>query len=633
MFVNNRLTKIFQILYEENYYPNDKMATYFNVSTRTIRNDINDLNSILEKYKCEIILKRNKGYQLINKKNVQDIYQDLLSKSTNVQLDNTKDRILQLLYILISSNRTISLEQICQQIFVGRTTALNYLKYLRTFLSEYQIKIITKPNIGYFISGKETAIRQVIFDHLIQTNINNDISEISLTDNRFFKDIDLFELYQIVNKYFSPSKYRMDDFNRKNFIIYLAITIIRLKNNNYITEPPISFMIDESIYQSLEELLQYLKKLYQISVEDNDKVWVYNNLLSSLQLSQNSNQQSDYIFELIDQIFNKVQQVTGENFYNDAILRKDLFVHFSSYITMKNLATYRPNPLLDKIKQNFSYAFELATLAVEDCSLNFTEDDIGYLALHLASALERKTPITTKKKVLIICTQGISTSRLIEIFIRKHFSDKIEIIDVISFTAYQLTNSLDVDFIVSSTPIKDSIVPVIQFDFLDELNSGMKKIQNFLITSQRETFFDKIFNEKFFKINQSPLTREKLITSLCNELLAQGIVPKDFKEKVLKREEIVPTDVSELIAIPHAIDANVSESIIYVCISEIPISWREKATVKIIFLLAMCENDKDIIQPFFEWLSEILEDNKKQQRITKSNNYLEFITNLKNNGF
>ena len=48
MFVNNRLTKIFQILYEENYYPNDKMATYFNVSTRTIRNDINDLNSILE---------------------------------------------------------------------------------------------------------------------------------------------------------------------------------------------------------------------------------------------------------------------------------------------------------------------------------------------------------------------------------------------------------------------------------------------------------------------------------------------------------------------------------------------------------------------------------------------------------
>ena len=47
----------------------------------------------------------------------------------------------------------------------------------------------------------------------------------------------------------------------------------------------------------------------------------------------------------------------------------------------------------------------------------------------------------------------------------------------------------------------------------------------------------------------------------------------------------------------------------------------------------MCENDKDIIQPFFEWLSEILEDNKKQQQITKSNNYLEFITNLKNNSF
>lgn len=132
-------------------------------------------------------------------------------------------------------------------------------------------------------------------------------------------------------------------------------------------------------------------------------------------------------------MLNEINNIIGENLQHDETLRKDLFVHFSSYLTLKELLKNKKNPLLPEIKKNFSYAFELAVLATNNSTwlseFEFTEDDIGYLALHIAAAIERRKEFEiNKKRVLVVCGQGVSTSGLIEAILKKRFSDKLEVV-------------------------------------------------------------------------------------------------------------------------------------------------------------------------------------------------------------
>lgn len=634
MFAYKRLDQLFQYLYIEQCCPSEKLASVFSVSKRTIRTDIHELNEFLAAYDTKIVLKRGLGYQMLKKENVHFLYKKLHVQlvPANYLLETTEDRIKQLLLILLTTEEEITLEEICNQIFVGRTTILGYIRQLRLLLAPYDLKIISKINIGYKIIGEESAIRQVISDQLIEKNFESYISQFSHSEHELFKDINLENLAALVTNYFSPNLYKMTDYNRKNFVIHLAIVILRLKENHFLKDNPISFLIDENIQRDMEQLLIAIEKNYYISFSGNDRTWISNHLLSDLQHSHQSSHQSARIYKFIDQLLIEINNIIGENLQHDQTLRKDLFVHFSSYLTLKELLKNKKNPLLSEIKKNFSYAFELALLATNNSiwlnEFKFTEDDIGYLALHIAAALERRKELETiKKRILVVCGQGVSTSRLIEAMLKKRFSDKLEIVDTISYAAYQIKELNDVDLLISTIPLQDKQVPIVQIDFLD-IKQGMDKIQELLIIEEEKQNFLNLFDPALFFVNDQLVSRDDLIVSIGTILNEQDIVSKDFIDKVIDREQIAPTNITHLIAIPHAIDSSIKESKIFVYISKEPIIWQKKKTVRIVFLLAVAEDDKEKLQTFFEYLSDLVEDEKLQQKIANTTNFEDFLSIL-----
>ncbi|MGY0354310.1 BglG family transcription antiterminator [Enterococcus avium] len=634
MFAYKRLDQLFQYLYIEQSCPSEKLASFFSVSKRTIRTDIHELNEILASYDTKIILKRGFGYLMLKKENVQSLYNDLQVQlaSTNQSLETTEDRIKQLLLLLLTTEQEVALDEICNQIFVGRTTTLGYIRQLRLLLAPYSLKIISRINIGYKIVGDESDIRQVISDQLIEKNFESYISQFSPNEHKLFTNIDLEELAVLVTEYFPPEHYKMTDYNRKNFVIHLAIATLRLVENHSLEDEPISFMIDGNIQIAMEQLLAIVENNYRISFGINDRTWLYNHLLSDLQHSQQSSHQSTKIYKFIDQMLNEINNIIGENLQHDETLRKDLFVHFSSYLTLKELLKNKKNPLLPEIKKNFSYAFELAVLATNNSTwlseFEFTEDDIGYLALHIAAAIERRKEFEiNKKRVLVVCGQGVSTSRLIEAMLKKRFSDKLEVVDTISYAVYQTKELTDIDLLISTIPLQDKQIPIVQIDFLD-VKQGMNKIEELLVVEEEKNNFLTLFDPALFIINNQVISRNDLIISLGTILNEQKFVCKNFINKVIDRELIAPTNITDLIAIPHAIDSSIKESKIFVYISKEPIIWRKEATVKIVFLLAVAEDDKEKLQTFFEYLSDLVEDDKMQQKIANTTSFETFLSVL-----
>jgi len=75
----------------------------------------------------------------------------------------------------------------------------------------------------------------------------------------------------------------------------------------------------------------------------------------------------------------------------------------------------------------------------------------------------------------------------------------------------------------------------------------------------------------------------------ASRLLDRALYIKD----VYAREEIVPTGIGDLIAIPHARSAGVSSSsLVYIRLTS-PIGWNDEEEAKFIFGIAVPENNAD----------------------------------------
>ncbi|MDN8776959.1 PRD domain-containing protein, partial [Staphylococcus aureus] len=89
----------------------------------------------------------------------------------------------------------------------------------------------------------------------------------------------------------------------------------------------------------------------------------------------------------------------------DAVLRENVYSHFSrTYLRIvKNV--YINNPLTEDIKQQYPFVFnalyETVHLLEEDAQLNLSEDEIAFLALHFQSSIDRN--VQDQFNVVITC--------------------------------------------------------------------------------------------------------------------------------------------------------------------------------------------------------------------------------------
>ena len=580
---------------------------------------------------------RLKGYYLTNKHTLSTIYNDLHSSMSLKMnsLNSSEERTNHLLLILLFSKKYLSVDDLCNKIFVGRTTLLSYIRQLKVMLKSYNLSIKTKTNIGYKIIGEEVNIRQCISEQLVEKNFDNYISQFSINERKLFSEIDLEEISKQVLFHFPAELYKISDYNRKNFVIHLAISIIRAQQEQLITTMPSSItLFDSTVHKAMSNLIHWVEENYSICYSDQDKRWLYSHLITELRHQANSEAQKQKLLSLIDQLLFQMNQSFGENLIEDTILKNDLYIHFSSYLPLQSLLKLRKNPLLQAIKKNYSYAFELTFLTISNMSVfdeyDFSEDDIAYIALHIAAAIERKEINTSsRKKVIIICGQGVSTSRLVEAIIKKRFSTEIHIIDIVSFAKFKSLNLNHVDFLIATIPIAQINLPVVQVDFLN-MNKSLEQIENFLKESPQPQILETLFDSTNFISQTSQISRDSIINKICVSLKNSIDIADSFITNVLKRESVSPTNITTFIAMPHAIDKNINETKIFVCISEKPIEWQKNQSVQIIFLLAIAENDKDKLQIFFEFLSDLVDNYDLQKRISNTRSFNDLIINNKN---
>ena len=232
-------------------------------------------------------------------------------------------------------------------------------------------------------------------------------------------------------------------------------------------------------------------------------------------------------------------------------------------------------------------AFMIATTACgvlkERYQKEISEDEIGYIALHINLALERKRETIRRKNIVIVCSTGRGTAELLEYQYRDKFGKYINQLMTCDVLTLDRIDFSDVDLVISTVeiPVKLPVpIPRVQYFMQTRDESKIKRVLAQSGTSSIEHFFD----PNLFLVNVPAKNKTEVIDYMSARIRNFYKVPRNFKELILLREKKAVTEFGNLIAIPHPYRVCTDETFVCVALLKRPILW-DKKKVQLVFLL------------------------------------------------
>lgn len=212
----------------------ETLAAKLSVSEKTVRLALNDLKKTVMKHGAVILSKPHYGYSLIIQEPqcFEDYCNSLLC---NLCIPNSQnERVDYLMAYLIFKQDYIKTEELCNFIYVSKTTLSKCLKSIEETLKQYHLSIERRPNYGIRISGNEFNKRQLIVNSFVKhcgfggINISRQLQEIDSLAQK---------IYSLTSRY----GIFLSEISLDNFVSYTYVAYKRMKSGNYlslITPPP-----------------------------------------------------------------------------------------------------------------------------------------------------------------------------------------------------------------------------------------------------------------------------------------------------------------------------------------------------------------------------------------------------------
>ncbi|AHM71884.1 BglG family transcription antiterminator [Yersinia hibernica] len=597
-FPYQRLAYMFDALQSETL-PQEELAKRFAVSTRTVRADITALNEILEHYGAHFVHNRGFGYRLMVED--ADRFRTLQQQNRKMHLTprTANERVHYLLIRFLTSAFSLKLEDLADEWFVSRGTLQNDMAEVRERLNRYHLTIETKPRYGMKLFGAELAIRTCLTDLLFQLQLQD--ADNPLLKNEFLSIQSMPELSGLLHELLAQYAVRLTDEGEQYLIFYCAVAIKRITDGYPLSDFDAED-VDEAVKLASGRLANELKLLSGKDISAAEEAYLRVNIAARrVQASQPSTSRPSEINAddeetLVDYILSYINTHYNYNLQGDKQLRVDLLTHIKTMITRVKYQITIPNPLLSNIKQHYPMAYDVTLAAVSSWGkytpYSLSENEIGYLVLHIGVGLERHYHIGYQRhpQVMLVCDTGNSTTRMIQAQIARKYP-QIVMTQTISLRDYENLDHIDEDFIISNSRLAEKNKPVVvmsPFPTEYQLEQLGKLV---LVDRTRPYMLEKFFDSQHFMIIDQPMTQAQLFKKVCGQLEEEGFVDADFYPSVVEREAIVSTMLGEGIALPHSLGLLAKKTVVVTLLAPQGIAWGEGEVAHVIFLLAISKTD------------------------------------------
>lgn len=523
----------------------EQLSQKFELNARSIRYYMDFISQELNQAKIEL----NRGTYYID--NIELIKQYL--QNTQNKSSSTIVKKLRMLYSFVF-NGHLNLTRIANDLEISRVTAKQYFTEIDAKLIQYNLTSKCDSN-GIFLTGSEETLRTLQLQTLLDYSQLSEIKRSSLTDltaqfidDTYFHPIDLF-LKNVQN----DLKSLLTDYSYNICRNYLIIAIRRIQVNKFINDThQYNFLIDSDEYKIIQNQIQSLESIFNIKFSSTENL-SFTDLLVGSHYSFSTELKENSWFEnnlLVTKIIANFSKYTNFNLNQDSLLYNSLMAHLkpTMYRMLHNIKLNEINS--DDIVNRFQNEFNVTKKVLNELKF-FTnniddKDEIALITLHFKTAINRYNSTRAEQvKVLIVCSQGYGTSRLLEQQLNEIYS--VEILDCIPthFLPFY-ENIADVNLII--TTIKELTIesnipiicvnPILSSDDFKRLDhSYLIKRKNQILLSQ----LTQIINENCI-INDHQKLVQNLVRSLGNIVVNDLESPNFNLIRFLPIENIVIID-------------------------------------------------------------------------------------------
>ena len=626
--MNERQRNIVEILHDNgSWVTGSDLSRMLNVSDRTIRSDISKINEMSDN--TLILSNKRYGYEINS-----DVL--LLNKVDESQIESytPENRCVWIAKQMLLT-KSISLIELESKMYVSESSIDNDLKKIRDKLESFETLKLVKSDHSISLAGDEYE-KRILYKILLDQEIKGNFMNLTAL-GKLWDDFDILEVSRIFDRVCHMFDYHLREDTYVMTLLHAGIAIERIRDSAFISNvKPISSDMDLE-YNVSKHFFKNVSANLKIPYVEDEVIW-FSYLLRGKSYDCIKSNENINVQEIVNEIINHINNIYDIDFTGDNELVSGLTSHVLSLISRVNTCTKVSNLYLKEVKKKYPLVFDMAVNATEiiaeRINKSVDENEIALIALHLGAAYERK--ITNDKyRVITIIPHNVVLANACLEKIKKHFDDRIDIVDNFKLVDEVKINLLSPDLIISTIPINTKLkAPIVEiklfFDYEDE-----SMIRRTLDTLERQknqkefiALLKRVIRKDYCYFGYDFQTKEECIAYLCNELVKKGIAPEGYEQDVLKRENISSTSFVQGFAVPHSLTVKTTKQYISLMTLKHPIQWGQ-FEVGLVILMGINNDDSELIRIFFEWLTHIVTNPEMISKLFSTKSYDELMKNIK----
>jgi mannitol operon transcriptional antiterminator len=518
------------------------LSFQIHVSSRTIYREIAAINALLKQEGISI-KENNLELFLDGKTEKLNNLKNSLGKMPIQWLLSQEQRIILIAEELLVSQEPIKSAFFSYQFNVVEGTISLYMDKIEKWFEINHLNLQRQRGYGITAAGSEWVKRNTFLELLYEYKKVDELLSYIYEEKQdqeihvffsiiFGKDIISISrnILEIVNK-----DLKMDDITYFSSLIHVMLSLKKIKQGLKIDLPEdlINDVVSSNEFSFINKVKCYLISL-NIDIPDSELSYI------AIQLSGNK-----YIYnadrkfeelgvsieELSKEVIYEIEKKLNIKINLDEQLILGLTQHFRPALYRIKMNLQVKNPLMDEIRKAYGNLFSAVNYA---CKITFSkynitlsQDEIGFITMHIEAAIERTEKLNNRLKALIICPNGMGTARILSSKIKA----AIPSIDKITIGSIKDWNySCDYDIVISTTNVRaDNVIKVSPFLSQKDINKVNEYINKNI--------------GNFGKFNVSSLTEQEnsidseeekyeIINNMLKNIQMENLEPKSFNDMI-----------------------------------------------------------------------------------------------------
>jgi len=345
---------------------------------------------------------------------------------------------IEMLSIAVSLS-PVTLEQMQNFFDVSKSTILSDVMENRKQLLQYSINLKNSSLKGYFLDGDEASIRKAV-TRMMQELANY----VPRTSFQKMLGASMERLYPGIGDYRETFSVAISDYEMllqthlvegdiDNTIDMIAVSYIRNgKGRGYFMDEQEKLALSSSQEYKVVQLIFNRLSQQNLQISEDEICYITTLFLGVKNFDfKSAVSEQNFIARTTSSIIKNFTDVSHRSFRDSKMLYSRLYLHVKPMYYRIKYGIAITNPLVGKVREMYPDIFEYTQKAVQmtggEIASLMTENELAYLCIYMASYLkDEEQEETDRKKILIVCGAGVSTSVLIREQLRGFLGDMFQ---------------------------------------------------------------------------------------------------------------------------------------------------------------------------------------------------------------